>query len=96
MCALPINTLLFRSDGLQVALVGKDNTATLTKITLGRDFGKEVEVVSGLSAGDTVIVNPPDSLGTGEKVRIAPEKPKKADGAPVTEDKKDEKKDEKK
>ncbi len=81
---LPVNTLVFRADGLQVAVVDENGTAQLKTITLGRDFGKEVEVVAGIAAGDTVIVNPPDSIVSGEKVRIAP--PAKDEG------KKDEKK----
>lgn len=80
---LPANTLLFRSDGLQVAIVDADSKAQLKSITLGRDFGKEVEVVAGIAPGDAIVLNPPDSLISGEKVRVA--EPKK-------DDKKEEKK----
>jgi len=67
---LPVSALIFRSDGLQVGTVQNGNRAALTKIILGRDMGSEVEVVSGLSADDSVIANPPDSLISGENVRV--------------------------
>lgn len=67
---LPVTALIFRSQGLQVALVGSDAKAQLVPVTLGRDFGTEVEVVSGLPNNALVIVNPPDSLVSGEQVRV--------------------------
>ncbi|HEV3483577.1 MAG TPA: hypothetical protein VGR97_14760, partial [Candidatus Acidoferrales bacterium] len=67
---LPVSTLIFRSRGLQVATVDANNRAALRDITLGRDLGNEVEVVSGVSAADSIIETPPDSLVTGEAVRI--------------------------
>jgi RND family efflux transporter MFP subunit len=67
---LPVSSLIFRSQGLQVGTVDKNNRTALKSITLGRDMGSAVEVVSGLSAGDVVITNPPDSLINGEEVRI--------------------------
>jgi RND family efflux transporter MFP subunit len=73
---LPINTLLFRPDGVNVALVQGDK-AVLTPIKLGRDFGNEVEVVSGIAATDTIIVNPSDSLASGAQVRVVQETAKK-------------------
>jgi RND family efflux transporter MFP subunit len=69
---LPVSTLIFRSAGLQVATVSSDNKVALVSIVLGRDFGTEVEVVSGLQPGDSVIVSPPDSLIQGETVRVSP------------------------
>jgi RND family efflux transporter MFP subunit len=72
---LPINTLLFRPDGTQVALVQNDKV-TLSKIVIGRDFGTEVEIVSGLDANALVIVNPSDSLTAGTPVRVITEAPK--------------------
>jgi RND family efflux transporter MFP subunit len=68
---LPVSALIFRSDGLQVGTVQNGNKAALVNITLGRDMGSEVEVVSGLNATDSIILNPPDSLVSGETVRIA-------------------------
>ncbi len=69
---LPVNTLIFRSEGLRVATV-KDGVVSLLPITLGRDFGSTVEVVSGLTGAEAVVVNPPDSLAEGQRVNVAPE-----------------------
>jgi RND family efflux transporter MFP subunit len=68
---LPVNTLLFRSEGLRVATVNQDQKIELKQITLGHDFGSEVEVVAGLNENENVIINPPDSVVDGETVRIA-------------------------
>jgi RND family efflux transporter MFP subunit len=68
---LPVNTLLFRAEGLRVAAVGAGQKVELKQITLGHDFGNEVEVIAGLSGNESVIVNPPDSVIDGETVRIA-------------------------
>jgi RND family efflux transporter MFP subunit len=68
---LPASALIFRSDGLQVGTVDSKNRAALRNVVLGHDFGSEVEIVSGISADDSVIVDPPDSLISGEEVRIA-------------------------
>jgi RND family efflux transporter MFP subunit len=68
---LPVNTLLFRSEGLRIATVGPDQRVQLKQITLGHDFGSEVEVVAGLNGDENVIINPPDSVTEGETVRIA-------------------------
>ncbi len=69
---LPVNTLLFRSEGLRVAVVKDGQHAELVPVTLGRDFGSEVEVVTGLTGKESVIVNPPDSLVSGQAVRVLP------------------------
>jgi RND family efflux transporter MFP subunit len=76
---LPVNALIFRSAGLQAAIVTEGNHASLVPITLGRDFGNEVEVLSGLTGQESVITSPPDSLISGEEVRIA--EPAKGAGA---------------
>lgn len=68
---LPVDTLLFRKEGLRVALV-KANKVQLLPVTPGRDFGETIEIISGLQGGESVIVSPPDSLVNGEKVQIAP------------------------
>jgi RND family efflux transporter MFP subunit len=68
---LPINALLFRAAGLQVAVVGTDHTVHLRSIVAGRDFGRSIEVLSGLAPDDQVVLNPPDSIGEGTTVRIA-------------------------
>ena len=66
---LPVNTLIFRTDSLQVGVV-KDGKITITDVIPGHDFGAEIEIVSGLKADDQVVVNPPDSLITGQTVQI--------------------------
>jgi RND family efflux transporter MFP subunit len=68
---LPANTVLFRSAGLQVATVGADHYVVLKSITQGRDFGSSIEILSGLTGDDEVILNPPDSITDGTEVRIA-------------------------
>src|SRR5437660_2795031 len=66
---LPVNTLLFRSEGLRVGVV-KDGKVALVAVTPGHDFGNQIEIVSGLKPDDQVVVNPPDSLITGQQVQI--------------------------
>lgn len=67
---LPVNTLLFRAEGLQVATLDKDNRVVLKSITISRDFGSEVEVQSGIKPGERIIINPPDSIVNGEQVQV--------------------------
>ena len=66
---IPVNTLIFRSEGLHVAAV-KDGQVVLAAVTPGHDFGNQIEIVAGLKAGDQVIVNPPDSIVAGQAVKI--------------------------
>jgi RND family efflux transporter MFP subunit len=66
---VPVNTLIFRSNHLQVGVV-KDGKVVLTDLTAGRDFGSEIEVAAGLKTDDQVVVNPPDSLMSGQEVKI--------------------------
>jgi RND family efflux transporter MFP subunit len=65
---IPVNTLIFRSEGLRVAVV-KDQKVTLTSVTPGHDFGNQIEIVAGLKADDQIIINPPDSVVTGQQVQ---------------------------
>jgi RND family efflux transporter MFP subunit len=67
---VPVSALIFRSSGLQLGIVGENSKASLVSVTLGRDFGSEVEVITGLNGGEKVIINPPDSLVQGEQVQI--------------------------
>jgi RND family efflux transporter MFP subunit len=67
---IPANTLLFRSEGLRVGVV-RSGRAELVPITIGRDFGSTVEVVAGLQPTDQVIVNPSDSLTSGNPVQVS-------------------------
>jgi len=66
---LPVNTLVFRSEGLHVAAV-KNAKVVLTAVIPGHDFGNQIEIVSGLTQADQVIINPPDSIVQGQEVRI--------------------------
>jgi RND family efflux transporter MFP subunit len=77
---VPVNTLIFRSEGVQVAVVQADQRVALKKIVLGRDFGTEVEIVSGLDQSEAVILNPADSLTSGTQVRVVKEAADKKPG----------------
>ena len=68
---LPVDTLLFRSEGLRVATITDGKHAQLRQITIGHDYGSEVEVVGGLTGNELVIANPPDAIVDGQEVRIA-------------------------
>jgi RND family efflux transporter MFP subunit len=68
---IPVNAVLFRAQGLLVATVDSTSHAHLHPIVQGRDFGQEIEVLSGVAPEDTLIVNPPDSISDGMLVRIA-------------------------
>jgi RND family efflux transporter MFP subunit len=68
---LPVNAIMFGTDGVRAAIVGADGAVKLQGITLGRDYGNSLEVVAGLTGSEQVVLNPPDSLETGQKVRIA-------------------------
>ena len=69
-CVLPVSALIFRGEGVRVAVVRADSTVALTPVTLGRDFGTEVEVLSGIDVGARVVVSPPDSLVDKQIVRV--------------------------
>jgi RND family efflux transporter MFP subunit len=66
---VPSNTLLFRAEGLRVAVV-RDNRIVLAPISIGHDYGSKVEVTSGLTSKDAVVLDPPDSLAAGTTVRV--------------------------
>jgi RND family efflux transporter MFP subunit len=70
---IPSNTLIFRAQGLQAAVV-RDGHAVLVPIKIGHDFGDNVEVTSGVTAQDQVILDPPDSIADGTPVEVAPAK----------------------
>jgi RND family efflux transporter MFP subunit len=78
MLVLPANTLLFRPEGVRVAVLGADGRAHLKDINIGRDYGAEVEVTNGISATDKVILNPPATLSENDPVTetdVAQERP---------------------
>jgi RND family efflux transporter MFP subunit len=66
---LPVNTLIFRSQGLRVAVV-RNGKVVLVPVIPGHDFGNQIEIVSGLKQDDQVIINPPDSIVQGQEVRV--------------------------
>jgi RND family efflux transporter MFP subunit len=68
---LPVSALLFRSEGVRVAVLAQGNKASLLPVTLGRDYGTRIEITSGLPSGVMVIDSPPDSLIDGQAVRVA-------------------------
>ncbi|WP_144142779.1 efflux RND transporter periplasmic adaptor subunit [Paraburkholderia sp. BCC1884] len=68
--SIPASSLIFRQSGLQVAVVGHDNRAELKPVSIATDLGTHVEIASGLNATDRVIDNPPDSLTSGDEVRL--------------------------
>ena len=70
MLSVPANTLLFRAQGLQVGVV-RNGHVHLAPITIGKDNGNTVEVATGLTAQDAVILDPSDSLAEGQPVTVA-------------------------
>jgi RND family efflux transporter MFP subunit len=67
---LPVQALMFRSEGLRVATVVSGNKAKLVQVVPGRDYGTRIEIISGLDANSEVITNPPDSVTDGITVRV--------------------------
>jgi RND family efflux transporter MFP subunit len=67
---LPANTLIVRADGPQVAAV-ENNTIKMRKVVLGRDFGQQIEVISGVQEKEMIVTNPPDSVRDGAPVNVA-------------------------
>jgi RND family efflux transporter MFP subunit len=67
---VPAGALIFDRDGLRVATVGPDNRVVLKPVTISRDFGKEVEIGSGLAADDRIIESPLDGIASGDAVRV--------------------------
>jgi len=68
---VPVNAMLFRREGPQLAIVGPDNKVQLRPITIGRDYGTTLEILGGVSFEDRIIINPADSLEDGETVNVA-------------------------
>jgi RND family efflux transporter MFP subunit len=68
---LPDNTLIFREKNMQVGVVDAKGVVQLRDVKVGRDFGIQSEILSGVTESDKVIVNPSDSLTTGTTVRLA-------------------------
>ena len=69
---IPSDAMIVRADGAQVAVVRADNTLHIQKIQVGRDYGDRIEVINGLSEGDTIVSNPSDVAREGLKVEVIP------------------------
>lgn len=68
---VPVNAMLFRAQGAQVAVVGADKKVQLRPINIGKDYGTSLEVLDGVTVNDQVVINPPDSLEEGQVVNVA-------------------------
>ena len=69
---VPTNTLLFRAEGTQVAVVDAQGRVTMRRVGLGRNFGETSEVLDGVTESDRLVLNPPDWLANGQTVTLAP------------------------
>ena len=67
---VPVSTLLFRAEGPRVAVVGPDGKVHLKPVTIGRDFGTKLEILSGLNPDEQIVMNPADSLEDGQQVNV--------------------------
>ncbi|HET9595292.1 MAG TPA: efflux RND transporter periplasmic adaptor subunit [Anaeromyxobacteraceae bacterium] len=67
---LPLNALLFRAEGLRAAVVDQDDRIRLQAVAVGRDHGTYLEIVTGLDPADRVVLNPPDGIAAGQRVRV--------------------------
>jgi|HubBroStandDraft_4_1064222.scaffolds.fasta_scaffold03026_2 multidrug efflux system membrane fusion protein len=68
---VPVNAMLFRAQGPQVAVIGPDNKVELRHINIGRDYGTALEILGGISTTDQIVINPSDSLEDGQQVTVA-------------------------
>lgn len=67
---VPVNALLFRSEGLRAVVIDTNHRTRLQPLTIGRDYGTSLEVLNGLKPDDWIVLNPPDSLEDGEQVHV--------------------------
>jgi RND family efflux transporter MFP subunit len=72
---VPVNAMLFRSEGPRLAVVDGNGRIQLRPINIGRDYGTSLEILGGVSTEDRVVINPPDSLEEGQQVNIAATSP---------------------
>ena len=68
---VPVNAMLFRAQGPQVAVVGQDGKVQLRSISIGRDYGTTLEILGGVAISDQIVINPADSLEDGQQVNLA-------------------------
>src|SRR5467141_192692 len=67
---VPVNALLFRSEGLRAVVVDANHKTHLKSLTIGRDYGTTLEVLQGLDPNDWIVLNPADSLDDGQEVHV--------------------------
>jgi RND family efflux transporter MFP subunit len=67
---VPVNALLFRSEGLRAVVIDGNHKVRLQALSIGRDYGTSLEVLTGLNADDWIVLNPPDSIENGEEVHV--------------------------
>jgi RND family efflux transporter MFP subunit len=67
---VPVNALLFRSEGLRAVVIDANNKVRLQALSIGRDYGTSLEVLTGLKPDDWIVLNPPDSIENGEEVHV--------------------------
>jgi membrane fusion protein, multidrug efflux system len=75
---IPASALIFNQSGLRVATVGSDDKVLFKTVTIARDLGRDIELASGISPDDRIIVAPPDGIADGDQVRVAGPKGKPA------------------
>ena len=68
---IPANALLFRTEGLRVAVVDANGVVHLKPVQVGRNLGQQIEVLEGVTPADRLVLNPPDSMNEGDRVLIA-------------------------
>lgn len=78
---VPVNAMLFRSQGAQLAVVGPDNKIRLRPMNIGKDYGTTLEILGGVTTADRVVINPPDSLEEGQQVNVTEAPPGQGEGA---------------
>ena len=74
------NTLMFRGDGIRVAVVDGEGNVKLRQVKIGRNYGETVQILEGIGPSDRVVLNPSDSISDGDKVTVVVAQPGK--GAP--------------
>jgi RND family efflux transporter MFP subunit len=66
--SIPNNALIIRGEGTMVAVVDDKNRVSIKPVQLGRNYGVKVEITSGLTSGERLVLNPSDSLSSGDEV----------------------------
>ncbi len=67
---VPVNALLFRSEGLRAVVIDANHRVRLQALAIGRDYGTSLEVLTGLKPDDWIVLNPPDSIENGQEVHV--------------------------